>query len=98
MNGIEVRETGPGFLSLAVVRLKDNQEMARVIRERFSPIQGIQRLEIDHTAGLLSVSYNYREVTSLFSLLALKQAFNTVFPEVNVGELASLLKENLQGE
>ncbi len=97
MNGIEVRETGPGFLSLAVVDLKNNHEMALAIRERFSSIQGIQRLEIDPTAGLLTVSYNYREVTSIFSLLALKQAFNTIFPDVNVMELASLLKDNLKG-
>lgn len=96
MNGIEVREAGPGFLSLAVVQLKNNQEMARSIRERFISIQGIHRLEIDHAAGLLTVSYNYREVTSIFSLLALKQAFNTVFPDVNVLELASLLKDNLK--
>ncbi|MEW6659365.1 MAG: hypothetical protein AB1424_11965 [Thermodesulfobacteriota bacterium] len=96
MNGIEVRETGPGFLSLAVAGLQDNQEMAQAIRERFSPIQGIRRLEIDHTVGLMTVSFNYREVTSIFSLLALKQAFNAIFPEVNVLELASLLQDNLK--
>jgi hypothetical protein len=34
----------------------------------------------------------------LFSLLALKAAFTAVFPEVKMGELASLLSANLQGE
>jgi hypothetical protein len=98
MNGFEVRESGPGYLSLAIVALKDNEEMAQEIRERFSPIQGIHQIEIDHAEGLLTVSFNYQQLTSFFSVLTLKGALTTIFPEVNVWELASLLRESLKGE
>jgi len=98
MNGFEVKDSGPGYLSLAIVELKDNKDLAREIRERFSPIRGIHQLEVDPAEGWLTVFYNYRQLTSLFSLLALKDAFTAVFPEVRMGELASLLSANLQGE
>jgi hypothetical protein len=98
MNGFEVRESGPGYLSLAIVHLKDNDGMAREIREHFTPIPGIRRVEVDQAQGLLTVSFNYQQITSFYSVLALKGAFSRIFPEVNVWELASLLKENLQGE
>jgi len=98
MNGFEVKDSGPGYLSLAIVELKDNKDLAREIRERFSPIRGIHQLEVDPAEGWLTVFYNYRQLTSLFSLLALKDAFTAVFPEVRMGELSSLLSGNLQGE
>ncbi len=98
MSGFEVRESGPGHLSLAIVALKNNQDLAREIRERFSPIQGIHQLEVDPAEGWLTVFFNYRQLTSLFSLLALKEAFTAVSPEVRVGDLDSLLSANLQGE
>jgi uncharacterized membrane protein len=98
MNGFEVKESGPGYLSLAIVELKDNHGLAREIQERFAPIRGIDQLEIDPVAGWLTVFFNYRQLTSLFSLLALKEAFSAVFPEVKIGELASLLSANLKGE
>jgi len=98
MNGFEVRETRPGYLSLAIDQLKDNEGIAQEIRARFSPIRGIHRIDIDHVQGLLTVSFNYQQLTSLFSLLALKEAFTAVFPEMRVGELASFLSANLHGE
>ena len=98
MNGFEVRDSGPGFLSLAIVELKHNQDLAREIQERFSPIRGIHQLEVDSAEGWLTVFFNYRQLTSLFSLLALKGAFTAVFPAVGMGELASLLSANLQSE
>ena len=98
MDGFAVRESGPGYLSLAIVALKDNQDLAWEIRERFSTIRGIHQLEVDPAEGWLTVFYNYRQLTSLFSLLALKEAFTAVFPKANVGELASLLSANLQDE
>jgi len=98
MNGFEVRDSGPGYLSLAIVELKDNQDLAREIRARFSPIRGIHQLEVDSAEGWLTVIFNDRQLTSLFSLLALKEAFTAVFPEVRMRELASLLSANLQGE
>jgi hypothetical protein len=98
MDGFEVRDSGPGYLSLAIIELKDNQGLAQEIRERFSPIRGIHQLEVDSGEGWLTVFFNYRQLTSLFSLLALRGAFAAVFPEVSVGELASLLSANLQSE
>lgn len=98
MNGFEVRDSGPGYLSLSIVELKDNQDLAREIQDRFSPIRGIHQLEVDSGEGWLTVFFNYRQLTSLFSLLALRGAFAAVFPEVSVGELASLLSANLQIE
>lgn len=96
MNGFDVKESGPGYLSLAITELKDNEGMAQEIRERFSPIQGVQRIDVDSAEGLLTVSFNYQQLTSFFSVLALKGAFSSIFPKVNVWELASLLKENLK--
>jgi hypothetical protein len=98
MNGFEVKDSGPGYLRLAIIELKDNQDLAREIRQRFAPIRGIRQLEVDAAEGWLTVFFNYRQLTSLFSLLALKGAFAAVFPEVSMGELASLLSANLQAE
>jgi hypothetical protein len=98
LNGFEIKESGPGFLSLAIAELKDNQDLARKIQERFSPIWGIHQVEVDPAEGALTVFFNYRQLTSLFSLLALKEAFAAVFPKVGVRELASLLSENLKGD
>jgi len=98
MDGFEVKESGPGYLSLAIVKLKDNQELAREIEERFAPINGIDKLEIDPAEGGLTVFFNYRQITSLFSLLALKDAFAAVFPEMALGELTSLLSANLRAK
>jgi hypothetical protein len=97
MNGFEVRDSGPGFLSLAIAELRENQDLAREIRERFSPVRGIHQLEVDLTEGWLTVFFNYQQLTSLFSLLALKGAFSAVFPEVSVGDLTSLLSAHIQG-
>ncbi len=96
MNRFEVRDSGPGFLSLAIVELRDNQDLAREIQDRFAPVRGIQQLEVDLTEGWLTVFFNYQQLTSLFSLLALKGAFSAVFPEVSVGELTSLLSAHIQ--
>jgi hypothetical protein len=98
MNGFEVRESGPGYLSLAIVHLKDNDDMARELQECFAPIPGIRQVAVDQAEGLLTVFFNYQQITSFYSVLALKGAFTRVFPAVNVWELAALLKENLQGE
>ena len=98
MDGFEVRDSGPGYLCLAIVELKDNSDLAREIQDRFSAVRGIHQLEVDLTEGWLTVFFNYRQLTSLFSLLALKGAFAAVFPEVSVNELASLLSANLQEE
>jgi len=98
MDGFEVRDSGPGYLSLAIVELKDNQDLAREIQDRFSPIRGIHQLEVDSAEGWLTVFFNYRQLTSLFSLLALRGAFAAVFPAVSVGELTSFLSANLQIE
>ncbi len=98
MDGFEVRDSGPGYISLAIVELKDNHDLAREIRERFAPIRGIRQLEVDSDAGWLTVFFNYQQLTSLFSLLALKGAFAAVFPEARLGELTSLLSANLQAE
>ncbi len=98
MNGFEVRDSGPGFLSLAIAELKDNQDLAREIQGHFSPIRGIHQVEVDPAEGWLTVLFNYRQLTSLFSLLALKGAFAAVFPEVSVAELTSLLSAHLQAE
>ncbi len=98
MNGFEVMKSGPGYLSLAIVELKDNQDLAREIQKRFSAIQGIQQLEVDSAEGSLTVFFNYRQLTSLFSLLALKQAFTAVFPRVSMGDLTSLLSAHLQSK
>ena len=97
MSGFEIRESGPGYLSLAIIELKGNEVMAQEIRERFSPIQGVHQIEVDHAEGLLTVSFNYQQLTSFYSVLALKGAFTTIFPDVNVWELASLLRESLKG-
>lgn len=97
MNGFEVRDSGPGYLSLAIAELRDNQDLAREIQDRFSAVRGIHQLEVDLTEGWLTVFFNYRQLTSLFSLLALRGAFAAVFPEVSVGELTSLLGAHIQG-
>jgi hypothetical protein len=66
MNGFEVRDSGPGFLSLAIAELRENQDLAREIQDRFSAVRGIQQLEVDLTEGWLTVFFNYRQLTPVF--------------------------------
>ena len=73
------------------------QFIGGIIQQNQRTVRGIQQLEVDLTEGWLTVFFNYQQLTSLFSLLALKGAFAAVFPEVSVGELTSLLSAHIQG-
>ena len=85
----------PGQLSLAIDKLKGNRDLARDFRAGLADIRGIQQVEADPDQGLVVVSYDKQQLTSLMSLLALKSTFYNFFPEVNVMQLASWLSESL---
>ena len=95
MDGFAVMHAQPGQLSLAVDKLKGNQELAREVQAGLIAIRGIHRAEADPEQGLVVVSYDKQQLTSLTSLLALKATFTTFFPEINLMHLASWLSRSL---
>jgi hypothetical protein len=95
MDGFAVIHSQPGQLSLAIEKLKGNHDLARNFQADLSSIRGIQRVETDSDRGLVEVSYDKQQLTSLMSLLALKATFTNFFPEVNAMELASWLSRSM---
>ncbi len=95
MNGFAVIDSRPGQLSLAIDKLKGNDDLARGFQADLARIWGIRRVETDPGQGLLVVSYNKQQLTSLISLLALKAAFAKSFPEVNPMQLAAWLSQRI---
>lgn len=85
----------PGQISLAITRVKDNQTLAQELEDRFSAIGGIHQVEADAARGTVSIAYDRRELSSLRSLLRLKEAFSSFFPEINPFKLAAWLSQNL---
>ena len=95
MEGLEIIESRPGRLTLAIARVKDNDALAREVGYRFEAIRGIHQVEADAAQGLVSISYDQQELTSFFSLLKLKATFSALFPEINVTELAACISQTL---
>jgi hypothetical protein len=90
-DGIEVIQFQPGEVNLAVSRLKGDQQFAAEFKARFSAINGIQQVEPDPVRGEVVVLYDKKELTSISSLLALKQTFSHFFPEIDAFRLATWL-------
>ena len=90
-DGIEVIQFQPGEVNLAVSRLKGDHQFAAEFKARFSAINGIQQVEPDPVRGEVVVFYNKKELTSISSLLALKETFSHFFPEIDTFRLATWL-------
>ena len=95
MEGLEIIESRPGRLSLAIAKVKDNDALAREVKYRFGAIRGIHQVEADAAQGVVSINYDREELTSLFSLLKLKETFSALFPEINVTQFAAWVSRNL---
>ena len=95
MEGIEIIDSRPGQLSLAIAKMKNNQSLAREVENGFSAIRGIHRVEADYHQGIVSIDYDHRELTSLRFLLKLKETFSSLFPEISAGKLATWLSRTL---
>ncbi len=95
IDGLEIIQSRPGQLSLAIAKLKGNQLLAQELQARFGNIPGITRVEADHNQGEVKVSYYLEELTSLPSLLALKETMAFFFPEINPLKLAAYLSQFL---
>ncbi len=95
MNGFAVVDSRPGKLSLAVDKLKGNEELTRKVQAELAAIRGISRVATDPDRGLLVVAYDKRQLTSFTSLLALKATFSSFFPEVDPMQLAFWLSQSL---
>jgi hypothetical protein len=95
MDGFAVVQAQPGKLSLAIEKLKGNHHLTRDFQAGLAAIRGIRRVEADPDRGLVEVSYDKQQLTSLMSLLALKATFTTFFPEVNPMHLASWLSQSM---
>jgi hypothetical protein len=95
MNGFTIIASQPGQLSLAIDKLKGNHNLMREFQAGLADIRGINWVEADPDQGLVVVSYDKQQVTSLMSLLALKATFATFFPEVNAMHLAASLSQCL---
>ena len=90
-DGIEVIQFQPGEVNLAVSRLKGDHQFAAEFKARFSAINGIQQVKPDPVRGEVVVLYNKKELTSISSLLALKETFSHFFPEIDTFRLATWL-------
>ena len=95
MDGFVMVHSQPGQISLAIDKLKGNHDLTRDFQADLATIRGIHRVEADPDLGLVEVSYDKRQLTSLMSLLALKATFTTFFPEVNAMHLASWLSQSI---
>jgi hypothetical protein len=95
MDGFTMVHSPPGQISLAIDKLKGNHDLTRDFQAGLAAIRGIHWVEADPIQGLVEVSFDKQQLTSLMSLLALKATFSTFFPEVNAMQLASWLSQSL---
>lgn len=93
--GIEVVESQPGKISLQIAKMRGDATFAAELEVRFAAIGGIRQVEADPAHGQVSIAYNKKELTSLHSLLAMKEAFSFLFPEINPFKLAGYLSQIL---
>ncbi len=95
MEGFEIIDSRPGQLSLAIAKVKDNDDLAREVEHRFGAIRGIHQVQADSAQGLVSINYDRQELASFFSLLKLKETFSSLFPDINLSQLASWVNRTL---
>jgi len=95
IEGIQVLQSQPGHLSLAINKLKGNHSLAQEVQARFEAIRGITSVEVDPTRGEVQVQYEKEELKSLRSLLALKATVSFFLPEMNPLKLAAFFSEYL---
>jgi len=93
--GIEVIQSQPGEINLAIDRLQGDQNFAKEFKSRFSAIHGIRQVEPDADRGEVQVIYDKKALSSLGSLMALKATFSLLFPEVDTFKLATWLSRHL---
>lgn len=93
--GFEVIQSNPGEISLEIAQLKGDRDFADTLKTRFSAISGIKQVEPDHVRGEVMILYDKQKLTSFSSLLGLKEAFSTLFPEVDTFGLATWLSRYL---
>ncbi len=93
--GIEVIDSQPGEINLAIARMQGDQDFAKEFKSRFSAIHGIQQVEPDADRGEVLVHYDKKALTSFSSLLALKSTFSLLFPGVDTFKLAAWLSQHL---
>ena len=80
---------------MAVDKLKGDPDLTREVQVELAAIRGIEQVSTDPDLGLLVVVYDKSQLTSFMSLLALKAAFSTFFPEVDSMKLAFWLSQSL---
>ena len=95
MEGVEIIASGPGQLSLAIARVKDNEVLARQVEDRFGAIRGIHQVAADAVRGSVSIDYDQGALNSFIFLLKLKETFSSLFPEISATKLAAWLSRSL---
>lgn len=95
MEDIEIIASRPGQLSLAIARMRGNKVLARELEDRCGAISGIHQVEADAVQGLVSIDYDRQRISSLSSLLQIKETFSSLFPEVSVTKLSALISRSL---
>ncbi|MFW6123210.1 MAG: hypothetical protein ACOC6L_03125 [Thermodesulfobacteriota bacterium] len=95
MEGFKVLQARPGELHLAVAQVKDNYDLASEVEGRFSAVKGINHVKADPELGTVQVFFDRDELTSLSNLWSLKDVFASLFPEINIMELLTLLEREL---
>jgi hypothetical protein len=95
LEDIEIIASRPGQLSLAIARMRGNEVLARELEDRFGAISGIHQVEADTVQGLVSIDYDRQRISSLSSLLQIKETFSSLFPEISVTKLAALISRSL---
>lgn len=93
--GIEVINSKPGEINLAIDRLQGDQHFAKEFKARFSAIHGVHQVKPDADRGEVLVLYDKKALSSLSSLLALKATFSLLFPGVDTFRLATWLSKHL---
>ncbi|MFP3869025.1 MAG: HMA2 domain-containing protein [Desulfobacteraceae bacterium] len=93
VEGIKVTHAIPGRVRLKIARLKNNQDLARVIHHRLSAISGVQKVEVSTRTGSLLVLFDPQEIISLESLQTLSELLPEVAPGLDVNQLADWLTD-----
>jgi hypothetical protein len=96
-NEVELAHYIPGRVRIRISKVKGNASLAEDIRQNFSAIAGIHKVEANPLTGSVLVEYDPQTVGSLGSLITMADTFGVLPDGLNPENIEQLLDDLMNG-